>query len=1195
MLPINALKEAVSPSQEDVHSSTRSSGGRKSRNSSQGRLYVSPGKRKFYNLPHDADLEVHNRSKITGHNNSSMTSHVNSNSPDISSGDDSVNGTIIHQALLAGPSREGESKSNPGETALTGFQPSTPGRETGRQTDKNQGEVEEYHNPLVEPLENLQNFNDLSQGLGSTYEQAVGDSGNNPSQLMEGYFDLAGEKRPFIRYSHPSRSQLLSMDCSHLEKGIINTDTCLKKDASQLQCALNPTRGWAAMVMASSLDLIRSHVAHSERMRVPYLQAWDDLLRTAVIIENMSPWYGCSTDQIRDLAEEAQSLFQNIYEWGMTAINTIGDEPDDDVGTDIPDTQLAYSSPSPIKSTHILTQTLGSIPCGQGTPLLASTPTRQSSIKMARNSRALESSPDNTVCPTVGSKGLEMVPDPPHPHTPIVPAFCHQCGQKSNLTKCTHCKLPLPKETTTWCGGQYSSHLYYTSVSHPDYPKLALLKDGILNSLGVNASSINITSLSGKQLITTYAGTPLDICLSRSAEYTEYVPDQKDIAKRNHDRYTFFQPTSPLDLPIPLMDKLKIDHRKINISYFQCEKWGPLFRIPTSSKLYSELKDHGADFYWADLNWKKVRKLRPTLTFFEATSKEDGKPAEQDNVTLDSHKASDLTKKRDDTKSSADGSDKPPTPISAQTEEESPPYTLVQNRRQKKKTWKQVKPVIWPSKYNAYVIWDCPQELQGPESKAQAVWDKVKANHKGIHNIQWTVMTPNGVKAIRILSARSLPAKLNTDFGDVVLDRAPYRPARCWKCQGLGHLTDDCDSHQICPRCAGFHELRECESKAAPVCSNCGDNHLSCSNNCPMYLEHLAVINPNLPDMDDSIPSPPKDGLLGSPPRNLLPITSTWGNRGETLQKPVQSPVSQLTQVFSDLKEDGKNLTPQGKKRKKKKGKKGKKKPKTVAPPEKPIQPDPSESVEGYDQFSQICPLYYIHTKVSSSDKGKIVPVFQEQVKKQASQGVTDPTQVNVSEGFAESKLQGTPATIPTAQTEDQPSLQPVVQPNLRPTVQQILQPVVRPGVQTIVQPKVHPMVEPVVQPIGQPKVQLGVGPLDQPVVQSSVPTDPSFQPVVQPVVQASILNDSREQLTSYNNWLQAQVQAQQAQHMSLLQHSLQGLRQYPQPNMAGLLPRQGAHFGLQYPSFPQIHPGFMQDPRTLLSGLGSLGTLGVY
>lgn len=122
---------------------------------------------------------------------------------------------------------------------------------------------------------------------------------------------------------------------------------------------------------------------------------------------------------------------------------------------------------------------------------------------------------------------------------------------------------------------------------------------------------------------------------------------------------------------------------------------------------------------------------------------------------------------------------------------------------------------------NAQVIFISPMKDQGNDGLHQAVIrvseelrERIKANGNRI-----------------FLGSSSCP----------VYDR--FFVKRCNSCQGFHHFHRDCKKNQICGKCAGKHDTRQCEADSTSYkCINCAiggfanTNHMASSYNCPAYI-----------------------------------------------------------------------------------------------------------------------------------------------------------------------------------------------------------------------------------------------------------------------------------------------------------------------------------------------------------------------
>lgn len=67
---------------------------------------------------------------------------------------------------------------------------------------------------------------------------------------------------------------------------------------------------------------------------------------------------------------------------------------------------------------------------------------------------------------------------------------------------------------------------------------------------------------------------------------------------------------------------------------------------------------------------------------------------------------------------------------------------------------------------------------------------------------------------------------------------------RCFKCQAYGHMSRQCSGAQVCAKCAGDHDLKNCDSSTIR-CGNCYSkdqaadcSHMTTSRDCPVFLDY---------------------------------------------------------------------------------------------------------------------------------------------------------------------------------------------------------------------------------------------------------------------------------------------------------------------------------------------------------------------
>jgi hypothetical protein len=64
---------------------------------------------------------------------------------------------------------------------------------------------------------------------------------------------------------------------------------------------------------------------------------------------------------------------------------------------------------------------------------------------------------------------------------------------------------------------------------------------------------------------------------------------------------------------------------------------------------------------------------------------------------------------------------------------------------------------------------------------------------------------------------------------------------RCFKCQRLGHVADQCRGKKRCVRCGGEHEYEKCENKERPTCCRCGGLHSAAYEGCEEIKTHRQI------------------------------------------------------------------------------------------------------------------------------------------------------------------------------------------------------------------------------------------------------------------------------------------------------------------------------------------------------------------
>lgn len=90
--------------------------------------------------------------------------------------------------------------------------------------------------------------------------------------------------------------------------------------------------------------------------------------------------------------------------------------------------------------------------------------------------------------------------------------------------------------------------------------------------------------------------------------------------------------------------------------------------------------------------------------------------------------------------------------------------------------------------------------------------------------------------------------KVNIDW-DKCYVKEYFSVSKCYKCYGYNHRADDCKNKRACIRCAGEHNINECNSEIIK-CVNCFNanekfklkldvNHMASSNECAVFLRKV--------------------------------------------------------------------------------------------------------------------------------------------------------------------------------------------------------------------------------------------------------------------------------------------------------------------------------------------------------------------
>ena len=74
----------------------------------------------------------------------------------------------------------------------------------------------------------------------------------------------------------------------------------------------------------------------------------------------------------------------------------------------------------------------------------------------------------------------------------------------------------------------------------------------------------------------------------------------------------------------------------------------------------------------------------------------------------------------------------------------------------------------------------------------------------------------------------------------------------CYKCKGFNHKARDCRNQDVCHKCHGNHQSKECTKEVLMKCINCirsnqkfnlglDENHSTTNKECPVYQNKLKI------------------------------------------------------------------------------------------------------------------------------------------------------------------------------------------------------------------------------------------------------------------------------------------------------------------------------------------------------------------
>lgn len=101
--------------------------------------------------------------------------------------------------------------------------------------------------------------------------------------------------------------------------------------------------------------------------------------------------------------------------------------------------------------------------------------------------------------------------------------------------------------------------------------------------------------------------------------------------------------------------------------------------------------------------------------------------------------------------------------------------------------------------------------------------------------------------------------------------------AQCRRCQTWGHVARNCHRTTKCSKCAGNHEITQCNEGNTVKCANCNGPHRSFDTSCPVYEYRM-----NIRNNKKASPSQPSRKYIDAP----QPTQPAWTKQQATQSQP---------------------------------------------------------------------------------------------------------------------------------------------------------------------------------------------------------------------------------------------------------------------------------------------------------------------
>jgi hypothetical protein len=136
------------------------------------------------------------------------------------------------------------------------------------------------------------------------------------------------------------------------------------------------------------------------------------------------------------------------------------------------------------------------------------------------------------------------------------------------------------------------------------------------------------------------------------------------------------------------------------------------------------------------------------------------------------------------------------------------------------------------------VISNVPLEMSVEDVKSEIRGGKVlevkrlQTNKGGVKSDSLSVL---------LVFEKSLPGEVQMGWINYKVREYVPQPLRCFKCQRIGHVAQQCKWRQRCAKCGGEHEYGKCNKDTKLKCCNCGGEHSAAYAGCVVQKQAKEV------------------------------------------------------------------------------------------------------------------------------------------------------------------------------------------------------------------------------------------------------------------------------------------------------------------------------------------------------------------